>query len=149
MNKKNIFKFILDVLMLALFVTFFDINLISFKFHTIGGIVFGALILIHVFLNKKWIIGITKRLFDKNLKTRTRVSYIISAVLFLVIFAIIISGILMIKQTDYDRIVFWKNIHITSSYLSIALTGVHVGLYWKFISNMSKKIFKNKIKLAS
>ena len=149
MNKKNIFKFILDLLMLALFVTFFDINLISFKFHTIGGIVFGALILIHVFLNKKWIIGITKRLFDKNLKTRTRVSYIISAVLFLVIFAIIISGILMIKQTDYDRIVFWKNIHITSSYLSIALTGVHVGLYWKFISNMCKKIFKNKIKLAS
>ena len=70
MNKKNIFKLILDIVMLVLFVTFFDKNLISFKFHIMSGLVFGVLILIHMLLNKKWIINISKRLFDKNLKTR-------------------------------------------------------------------------------
>lgn len=69
MNRKNIFKLILDIVMAVLFVTFFDKNFISFKFHILSGLVFGALILMHMFLNKKWIINISKRLFDKSLKT--------------------------------------------------------------------------------
>ena len=141
MNKKNIFKLILDVVMLVLFVTFFDKNLISFKFHIMSGLVFGVLILIHMLLNKKWIINISKRLFDKNLKTRTKVSYIISAILFVMVFLIILSGILMMKATDYDKIALWRMIHIGASYLSIVLIGVHVGLYWRFISGMLKKVF--------
>ena len=40
MNKKNIIKFILDIAMAVLFITFFNKNLISFKFHIIGGYVF-------------------------------------------------------------------------------------------------------------
>ncbi len=39
MNKKNIIKFILDIAMAVLFITFFNKNLISFKFHIIGGYV--------------------------------------------------------------------------------------------------------------
>lgn len=141
MNKKNIFKLILDIVMLVLFVTFFDKNLISFKFHIMSGLVFGVLILIHMLLNKKWIVNISKRLFDKNLKTRTKVSYIISAILFVMVFLIIVSGILMMKATDYDKIAIWRMLHIRASYLSIVLIGVHVGLYWRFIRTMVKKVF--------
>ena len=78
MNKKNIFKIAVDIAMIALFVTFFNIRLLGFKFHVIGGIIFGALILVHIIVNRKWVVNITKRIFDKNLKTRTRISYIIS-----------------------------------------------------------------------
>ena len=59
MNKKNIIKFILDIAMAVLFITFFNKNLISFKFHIIGGYVFAAFILVHMILNKKWIINIS------------------------------------------------------------------------------------------
>ena len=65
MNKKNIIKFILDIAMAVLFITFFNKNLISFKFHIIGGYVFAAFILVHMILNKKWIINISKRLIYK------------------------------------------------------------------------------------
>ena len=50
----------------------------------------------------------------------------------------------MMKAATYDRVMFWKMLHIGASYLSIALIGVHVGLYWKFVSNMFKKIFEIK-----
>ena len=67
MNKKNIIKFTLDIAMAVLFVTFFNKNLISFNFHIISGYIFGGFILFHLLLNRKWIINITKRLFDKTM----------------------------------------------------------------------------------
>ena len=95
-------------------------------------------------LNKKWIINISKRLFDKKLKLRVKISYILSLFLFISIFSIIASGVLMMKATTYDRVMFWKMLHFGASYLSIALIGMHIGLYWNFIMNMFKKIFKIK-----
>ena len=144
MNKKNIIKFTLDIVMAVLFITFFNKNLISFKFHIISGYIFGGFILFHLFLNRKWIINITKRLFDKKLNLRLKISYVLSILLFLSIFSILISGSLMMKSTTYDRVMFWKMLHFGSSYLSIAIMGIHIGLYWRFIMNMFKKIFKIK-----
>lgn len=144
MNKKNIIKFTLDIAMAVLFITFFNKNLISFKFHIMGGYVFTAFILIHMFLNRKWIINISKRLFDKKLRLRVKISYILSVFLFISIFSIIASGVLMMKSTTYDRIMFWKMLHFGASYLSIALIGMHIGLYCNFIMNMFKKVFEIK-----
>lgn len=142
MNKKNIIKFTLDIAMAILFITFFNKNLISFKFHIMAGYLFTAFILIHMLLNKKWIVNISKRLFDKKLKLRVKISYIISMFLFMSIFLIIVSGVLMMKATTYDRVMFWKMLHFGSSYLSIALIGMHIGFYWNFIMNIFKKILK-------
>ena len=132
MNKKNIFKIAVDIAMIALFVTFFNIRLLGFKFHVIGGIIFGALILVHIIV------------FDKNLKTRTRISYIISFCLLVTVCAILVSGICIMKAANYDRVMFWKMLHIGASYLSIALIGLHLGLYWNFVSNFFKKMFNIK-----
>ena len=96
MNKKNIFKIALDIAMVALFVTFFNIGLVGFQFHVRGGMIFGALILVHIIVNRKWVVNITKRIFDKNLKTRTRISYIISFCLLVTVCTILASGICMI-----------------------------------------------------
>ena len=75
MNKKNIFKIAVDIAMIALFVTFFNIGLLGFKFHVIGGIIFGALILVHIIVNRKWVVNITKRIFDKNLNKNKNFVY--------------------------------------------------------------------------
>ena len=97
-----------------------------------------------IIVNRKWVVNITKRIFDKNLKARTRISYIISACLFILVFTILASGILMMKADNYDRVMFWKMLHIGASYLSIAFIGLHVGLYWNFIRNFFKKMFNIK-----
>lgn len=144
MNKKNIIKFTLDIAMAILFITFFNKNLVSFKFHIIGGYVFAGFILWHMYLNRKWIKNISKKLFDKKIKLRVKISYILSFILLISIFSIIVSGVMMMKAPNYDRMMFWKMLHFGASYLSIALIGIHLGLYWNFVMNMFKKIFKIK-----
>ncbi|MGL5507952.1 MAG: DUF4405 domain-containing protein [Paraclostridium sp.] len=140
MNKKNIIKFTLDIAMVSLFITFFNKNLISFKFHIISGYIFSGLILMHLILNKKWIINISKKIFDKKLKLRVKISYILSFILLINIITIILSGILMMKSPSYDRLMFWKMMHFGTSYISIALIGIHIGLYWNFMMSMFKKV---------
>lgn len=144
MNKKNIIKITLDIAMAILFVTFFNKNLISFKFHIRSGCIFGIFILIHIFFNRKWIVNISKRLFDKKLKLRVRISYIVSLLSLVSVILIIASGILMMNAPNYDRVMFWKMLHFGSSYLSIGLIGIHIGLYWNFVMNIFKRVFKIK-----
>lgn len=142
MSKKNIIKITLDIIMAVLFITFFKKNLISMKFHMISGLVFGAFIIIHMILNRKWIVSITKRLFDKKIKIRIKISYILSFILLISIILILVSGIFIIKAQTYDRVMFWKMLHFGSSYISLALVGIHIGLYLDWVINIFKKIFK-------
>ena len=144
MNKKNITKIILDIAMAVLFITFFKKNLISMKFHMISGVVFGIFILVHMLLNRKWITNISMRLFDKKIKFRTKLSYITSLILFISIIAILFSAVYIIKAKTYDRVMFWKMVHFGASYLSIALIGINIGLYWNWVMNIFKKAFKIK-----
>ena len=153
MNKKNITKIVLDIVMAVLFISFFNKNLISLKFHMISGVVFGIFILIHMILNRKWIYNISIRLFDKKINLRTKLSYIISLILFISIMLILFSGIYIIKEKGYDRGILWKIIHFGASYLSIALIGIHIGLCWTRVMDIFRKVFKIKssivIKLIS
>ncbi len=140
MNKKNIIKLTLDIVMAILFIIFFKKDLISMKFHMISGILFGLFIIIHMILNRKWIINISKKLLDKKIKVRVKISYIVSLLLFICIVGILVSGICILKAKTYDRIMFWKMLHFGTSYLSLALVGIHIGIYWTWIINMIKKI---------
>ena len=144
MKNRNNVKLILDIVMAVLFITFFNKNLISFKFHIISGLVFGVFILSHLILNRKWIINISKRLFDKSIKIRTKISYILSVILLISIISIIASGMLIMKSKTYDRVMFWKMLHFGASYLSLGLIGIHIGMYWNWVINMFKKTIKFK-----
>ena len=145
MNKKNIIKLTLDIVMAILFIIFFKKDLISMKFHMISGILFGLFIIIHMILNRKWIINISKKLLDKKIKVRVKISYILSLLLFICIVGILVSGICILKAKTYDRIMFWKMLHFGTSYLSLALVGIHIGIYWTWIINMIKKIYSIQI----
>lgn len=136
MNNKNIIKITLDIVMTILFITFFNKNLISIEFHIISGCIFMVFMLIHMFLNRRLIINISKRLFDNKLKLRFKISYILSIFLFMAILVITISGMPMMKVLDYDKEIFWKTMHLGVSYLSIALIVGHIVAYWKSIINI-------------
>ena len=141
MTNKNKIKIALDICMIFLFITFFDKNFVNMKFHMLSGIIFAVFILIHMFINRKWIISISKKLFDKKIKLRIKISYIVSFLLLISVGLIIVSGFYIILA-PVNRKMFWKMIHYTFSYISIALIGIHLGLYWKWVMNMFKKLFK-------
>lgn len=143
--KKNFIKIILDILMFVLLILMFNKNVISMSFHEVGGLIVCGLFLIHMGLNRKWILGISKRIFDKSLSGKTRLGYIVNAMLFIFTALIAISGI-MISKTIFGfqtrSGVFWQSIHYFTASLDIILIGIHIGLHWTFIKNMFTKIIK-------
>lgn len=148
MNKKNIVKYVLDVVLALGFVLLFDKIAIGIQLHELIGLIIGGTVLIHLALNYKWIIGITKKLFSKKLAKRTRLCYILNLILFICIILIIVSGVFISKTiltniSSQNRI--WKSLHIGASNITLGLIGIHIGLHWNWIMNMSKKIFKFKL----
>lgn len=148
MNKKNIIKYILDIFLGLGFVLLLDKMALGMKLHEIIGLTMGGAVLIHLVLNYKWITGITKKLFSKSLSNRVRLRYILNLLLFICITLIILSGVLISKTiltniSSQNRI--WKSIHIGASNITLGLIGIHIGLHWNWIMNMSKKIFKFKL----
>lgn len=145
MNKKNIIKYILDIFLSLGFVLLFDKMALGMKLHEIIGLVIGGAVLIHLALNYKWIIGISKKIFSKELNNKLRISYILNIMLFICFTLIIISGVLISKTiitniSSQNRI--WKVIHIGVPNITLCLIGIHIGLHWNWIMNMSKKLFK-------
>lgn len=148
MNKKNIVKYILDVFLALGFVLLFDKMAIGIQLHEIIGLTMGGAVIIHLALNYKWVIGITKKLFSKKSANRTRLCYILNVMLFICITLIIVSGVFISKTiltniSSTNRI--WKSVHIGASNITLGLIGIHIGLHWNWIMNMSKKIFKFKL----
>lgn len=149
MSKKNIIKYLLDIFLLLGFVLLYDKNALGMNLHEIIGLVIGGVVIIHLALNFNWIIGISKKLFSKKITARVRFIYILNLLLFLCVALIILAGV-FISKTIFTNISsknqIWKVIHIGISNLALALIGIHIGLHWTWVINISKKVFKFSLK---
>lgn len=149
--KKNITKILLDVVMAVILVLLYNTHSISLVFHEIAGIFIFGLFIIHCLLNRKWITAITAKFFSKSLAPRVRFGYIINFLMLASFLLILISGIctsqILFPFAD-SKDSPWRNIHHFFAAISIILIGIHLGLHWKFISNMFKNMIQLPQKLA-
>ena len=140
--KINRFKFKFDIGIAVVFVLLFVPAITSLAFHEIASIVLGAALILHVLLNKKWIIGVSKKLFLKNTNRKTRISYILNIILFIDMFIIMISGFLIsevvLPNFRYDMNINMLPLHIVSSILGLLIVGIHIGLHWNWIKQMTQ-----------
>ncbi|MGL5378375.1 DUF4405 domain-containing protein [Clostridium sp.] len=148
MNKKNIMKYVLDVVLAIGFMLMYDKRAIGINLHELLGLGIGVGVITHLILNYKWIIGISKKLFSTKLNNRTRVVYIINLLLVVCMILIMVGGI-FISKTIFTNIHsqnqgLWKGIHIAVSNVALALIGMHIGLNFNWIKGMTKRIFKVK-----
>lgn len=149
--KKNVFKIILDVIMFVVLFTMYSKSAVNMSYHEIGGLALCGLLIIHNGINYKWIVGVSKKFFGKNLPIRTRISYVINVLLFLSVTGIAVSGI-MISKTIFTSIrgtwFGWKTVHYFLASLTIILMGVHLGLHWTFIKQMVSRMNKLPLVIA-
>lgn len=136
-------KLVLDLILLILMILLYQKNIISMSFHEIGGLVLFALFIIHLLFNGKWIKSITKRLFDKSVPIKTRISYILNVLLVICWSLVIISGIFISKVVFHFSISGpWKIVHFSCAAFALILIGIHIGLHWNLIYNSCKKPLK-------
>lgn len=140
--KKNIFKFFLDLGLMVLLVLMYNKRVFNMTFHELGGLILFGVILVHLIINYRWIVTVTKRLFSKTIPVRTRLGYLLNILLLITFILIIISGIMISKTLFHLNIRggSWKTIHYSASAVALLLTGLHLGLHKQFIFNTLKKI---------
>ncbi|MDD3452987.1 MAG: DUF4405 domain-containing protein [Bacilli bacterium] len=137
-------KLIIDIFMLFILIILYNLSFSGILIHEILGILIWLLFIIHLFLNYKWIISITKNI--SNVKKGVKKIYIIDVLLFITFIMLTISGIkisqfLFTSFNDKD-LLLWSNIHNYASNISLLLISVHLIMHFKFFYTQ----FNNKIK---
>lgn len=148
MSKKNIVKYILDIILAIGFVLMYDKMATGINLHELLGLGLGIGVIVHVILNYKWVISIGKRIFSKDISIRIRLLYVINILLLICMILIMVGGI-FISKTILTNISsqnqgLWKGIHVAVSNIALILIGIHVGLNFSWIKGITKKIFKIK-----
>ena len=147
MTDKNYVKLALDILMSLTFVLLFNKMVLGgLAFHEIAGLGIGFAMFAHILLNLQWAKKVTLNLFDRKLPGNTRFGYLLNVLLLISMTFIILSGLLISKVVFPNLHIgnqsWFKIAHISFSYLTLILIGIHVGLHWQWIINHMKKIFK-------
>ncbi len=117
-------RFYLDVMMFLFFGTFFSRHVISMDYHVWGGLVFFGFTLWHVWLNKKWVTGFSKR----QKKWRDWVTFL----LLVIWLAMAVTGVLAAKEFGIEWH-FLKPWHIFLGAVSLLLVAVHIGFHWIYL----------------
>ncbi|WP_459908355.1 hypothetical protein [Desulfotomaculum defluvii] len=104
------FKLWFDAAMMITLCLLYNTHSTGLAFHEIAGLVLGGAVILHLFFNKDWVIGISKKIFSKNLNWKTRFSYSLNLILLIDMFFIILSGLLISKivTPDFSGIYFCK-----------------------------------------
>lgn len=139
---KKVLKLALDLLLIISFAVMYKKKVISMSFHEIAGLIILGVTAIHLAINFRWVIGITKKVFSKAFPIRTRIAYLIDLALILCLIMMIITSLLISEKVQLFGIGgeegIWKDLHFFTSAVMLILMGVHLGLHFKYISTTLK-----------
>jgi cytochrome b561 len=135
---RTAFALWLDVLLLLLFLLIQSPRITGVAAHEWLGIAIAVPLVIHMLLSWHWIISKARRLFA-NGSVRTRINYAINLVLFIVMVAVIVSGVLVSRvvlpwagiQTIYDA--DWFELHDSASNVLFVAIGLHLAMNWGWV----------------
>ena len=142
---KNVTRIILDVVMVSLLVLMYEKFAFGIRFHEVGGLAAFGLFIVHNGINRRWIVGITKRLFSGTMPLRVRIGYALNVSLLVSMVFIAVSGTMMSRTVltgIYGNIAFWRPWHFFASAVALAVVGIHLGLHWSFIRTMFAKMLR-------
>jgi hypothetical protein len=147
LKKINYVKISLDLLMALTFALLFKPRILDgLPFHETAGLVIGVAVLSHILLNWRWVKNATIKIFNPKLPGKIRFSYLLNLLLLITMTTIIITGI-FISRVLFPNLAVgnqhsMRALHNLSSYLTLVLVGIHVGIHWQWVMNVWKKMSK-------
>lgn len=135
----NLFKFLLNIALILVMLLLMDPrSFYGLPFHEWAGLVIGIFFILHKILNWTWIKKVTVGFF-KRAPWRARWNYVLDVLLLAGLVLMILSGIAIARAIDFSWLhlggsrMFWRIMHTSSSFLTLALFGIHLGLHWKWV----------------
>ena len=138
MNTKTRNKIITDLIVAAATLVLLSEKLTGEAIHEWLGVAALAAVLTHLLLGFDWFAAVTQRFFQKQ-SLRTRLNYVLSALLFIAMVIAFYSG-LMISKVALPTLglsitggMGWKSLHSLSADASLYIIGLHLALNWKWV----------------
>jgi hypothetical protein len=134
----------------ALFVAFtldYSFRFTGLSIHEWIGLGLGIALLMHLTLHWDWVIRTTRRLLGR-LPGRDRLRWVVDLALLFVMTLCVASGVLISRSAlpaiGIDPLggPFWTGLHTTSADITAILVGVHVALSWRWITTVSRRMFR-------
>ena len=146
----NIFKFFLSLALTIVMLLLMDPrSFYGLAFHEWAGLIIGIFFILHKILNWGWIKKVTVGFFRKC-TGRARLNYILDVLLLAGMILMILSGIAIARTIDFSWLnlgssrMFWRVMHTSSSFITLALFGIHLGLHWNWVlKRLRLKMAKN------
>jgi hypothetical protein len=138
-SKKNITKFILDLLMFIGFLLALDPRVTGIALHEWLTIAGTAAIVLHFLLNWNWIASLTRKFFQKT-TIRARLNYIINWLFFIDGVLVMLTGVMISEVAlpllglQTARNFQWRQLHSLTADWSLILLALHLGLNWDWVT---------------
>ena len=146
----NKFKFILNISLTVVMLLLMDPrSFYGLVWHEWAGLIIGLFFLLHKAVNWTWIKKVTVCFFKRS-RGRARLNYILDVLLLAGMVLMILSGIAIARTINFSWLnlggsrIFWSVMHTSSSFITLALFGVHLGLHWKWVTQRFKTKKKRK-----
>ncbi|HNX15225.1 MAG TPA: DUF4405 domain-containing protein [Oscillospiraceae bacterium] len=142
--KKTAVKLSIDVFMTGMWLALMTYDLTGSVWHEILGIGMAVPLFFHLFLNRKWITGVTGKLFKTKFNVNT-VRWICDVLMLIGYVLTAVSGIAISKELFWplraENNALWYAVHAWAAYVTLAVMGIHIGLHWKMILGFFRSMF--------
>lgn len=147
--KSNLMNFLIDGAMFVAFLIATAPRFSGLAIHEWLSLALAATIVTHLLLHWQWIIAIGKRFFTRT-TWRSRLNYLLNALLFVAFTVTIATGILISREalpllgltTAHDHTL--ELLHHQASDLTVLLLGLHVAIHWSWIVGMVRRILPQR-----
>ena len=105
-------------------------------------------LVLHILLDWKWVVNVTKRMFGR-LPGEVRANHIIDLLIFVMMVLALFTGTIISEAAlpamgihiTIDP--FWQSMHDLTANLTMLLIGIHLAMHWTWIKNaVGRYIFK-------
>ena len=134
----------LDVGMLVFVCVLEALSLTGLWLHEWLGFLLCVLVLLHLILQWPWFVTEFPRLFTRG-APRARVNLVLNCLLFMVMVAVLVSGVLISNQiapltgNALGRPRVWSELHSWLNFTLVVLVGVHLALNWNWILGVMRR----------
>ena len=142
MDNKDTSKLLLSIIMGVILTLLINVNLTNMFFHDFFTIVFLAMVIYHIVLNKDWIKAVTKNLTNKNFKTRYKVIYFLDLILALSFMILLTSEMFVYYSKNFLNLISWSKIYNTTLTFVLILVAMHIGIHLDYFIDGIKSFIK-------
>lgn len=128
------YKLIIDLIIFLVIWPVMEYNFTGNMLHEILGLVLIGGFILHVIINRKYYLAMTRRLFKGgSVNTRQSISYVVNLLLFCTVVVMAISSVMISRDVfsfiDVGGFALWRFLHILCAVSIVVCVFIHVGLH--------------------